>query len=113
MPKEEMKKTTKRRKLCAVITNDIKNAFGSAPWKVIINEMKRLKIQKYLIECVQSYVYFKDRTIASESGETITIPQGSVIGTMVWNILYDSTLRLELPVDCYTVALQMFWHWSY
>lgn len=47
--KEEMVKPYRKRKLCTLITIDIKNAFNSANWKSIDEELKRINISKHNI----------------------------------------------------------------
>lgn len=32
------------------------------------------------------------------------MPQGSVIGLDLWNVLYDDLMRLELPIDVEIIA---------
>ncbi|XP_068158505.1 uncharacterized protein [Drosophila tropicalis] len=50
--------------------------------------------------------YFRDRvllydTAAGPRKHTITggVPQGSVIGPTLWNVMYDTVLRLDMPTD--------------
>lgn len=96
--KKEMDKTYRKRKLCALITIDIKNAFNSANWKIIDSEMKRMNISKHIIKSIESYL--KDRKIVGEEFSkwmTAGVPQGSVLGPTLWNILYNSVLELGVP----------------
>jgi hypothetical protein len=65
---EERQKPFKKRRFCAMITIDIKNAFNSASWKHnIVSEIQTRGVSKYLIRMVKSY--FSDRCLEEEDGK--------------------------------------------
>lgn len=98
-----------RRKYCAIITLDIKNAFNSAGWNFIIETLQKLNIPEYLIKIIKSY--FSDRSlwfdtdVGTESVKiTAGVPQGSVLGPLLWNVMYDGIFKLKVPEEVQIVG---------
>lgn len=94
---------------CLMILLDVKNAFNTLRWGSIIRELQARQFPPKLVNLIKSYL--KDRWLiikASDGMKRIKVhggvPQGSVIGPNMWNLVYDALLRLRRRRDVYIIA---------
>lgn len=99
-------KAYKNRECCVMILVDVENAFNSAPWQKIIEALERVGISEYLLNVVKSYL--SSRYIITEHNEiravTCGVPQGSVLGPVLWNVFYNAVLNLDIETGVKLVA---------
>ncbi|KAE9525571.1 hypothetical protein AGLY_014098 [Aphis glycines] len=86
-----------------MLTLDVKNAFNSAAWDTIVWALERQKVPNYLRNILSQYLLNRRITFTMEDGSirgadmSCVVPQGSVLGPDLWNLLYDDLLKKRLP----------------
>lgn len=103
----------REQRYCALVTFDVCNVFNSLRCHLLIfAELRARGILAYLVRVLGSY--FKWRKIrfhAEGRWRTrrvyIGVPRESMIGPLLWNLIYDSLLRLPLPRSCRFVGFVM------
>ncbi|GBP43149.1 hypothetical protein EVAR_40589_1 [Eumeta japonica] len=87
---------TKKYRLVATL--DIRNVFNSANWECIMQTLREKNVSEYLCKTVASY--FTDRILKYDTKNgpreyniTGGVPQVSVLGLLLWNIMSDGLLR--------------------
>jgi hypothetical protein len=91
-----------RKGVALAVSLDVTNAFNTIPWDGIMEALERYRVPPYLVRLIRSYL--NDRWIAytAKNGEEkrpveCGVPQGSVLGPILWITAYDSVLRCPMP----------------
>lgn len=106
----ELNETTNlKRKFIVLVTMDVKNAFNSIKWSSILKAMEERNMPAYLKRLIRDY--FKDSKMKYLTTEGWIerkmqkgVPQGSVIGPILWNMTYDGLIKIKLPDGTYLLV---------
>lgn len=96
---------------CVVaVSLDIKNAFNSLPWPSIGNALRSRGVPDYLRRILGSYL--SRRCVEYVDGEGVEhsrpvmagVPQGSVLGPLLWNMCFDEIPRVRAERGCAVIC---------
>nr|XP_033188909.1 uncharacterized protein LOC117156205 [Bombus vancouverensis nearcticus] len=91
-----------REGVAVAVSLDVTNAFNSIPWARIVEALRHFDVPAYLVRIVRAYLSDRYIVYAGRDGEERRriergVPQGSVLGPILWITAYDSVLRCPMP----------------
>ncbi|CAL1680988.1 unnamed protein product [Lasius platythorax] len=87
------------------VSLDIRNAFNSLPWPRIRETLINWNVPSYLLRIIDDYLDEWWIKYPCEDGTwrstrvTRGVPQGSVLGPLLWNLTYNQVLETNTPDD--------------
>lgn len=108
--REFVESAHKQRGVVIAVGLDILNAFNSLQWADICDVLKRKNFPIYLQRIIYNYLENRNIMYTNMDGEQMTrnmetgVPQGSVLGPLLWNITFDQVLRGRMEKGCRLLA---------
>lgn len=106
---EETQESCEGASVTIAVCLDIKNAFNSLPWGRIREALKKKGLPDYLRRILDSYFsnrWIRFKTVEGRQSKKVTagVPQGSVLGPLLWNVTYDEVLHTPLENRCKVIG---------
>ncbi len=100
----------------SAISLDIQNAFNLMRWACIMEVLENAKLPVYLHNII--WIYFWNWLVLAQTASgmkrkvmTCSVPQGSVLGPLLWNIAFDDILNKGVPPSVSIICTPMIPEW--
>lgn len=100
----------REKRTCALISLAVQNAFNTASWSALEETLRRKGLSRQIITTLRSYMSEREIQVPTGGGGVMSlpvragVPEGSVLGTTLWNNRYDGVLTLNLPAGIDMIA---------
>lgn len=85
---------TQHRDICILVLIDVRNAFKSLPWWSIDEALGAKRTPAYIRQIIRSYLTGRSLQVNTSAVELSRgVPQRSVLGPTLWNVVYDQLLE--------------------